>query len=151
MGVCNCSMFCCTLLYVHSSIAIILMGKRELIALLNLSSWCLVMVERLFLAVPWGGLQFVIVVFPDHTHLLFLPSNDTKVTFAPLCTSNVQVFIGSEFLSTESKQYGGLYPRGGGGGGTLIFSVYVGSDPASTVHPQKISGISSTPKKYLKF
>ena len=72
MEVCNCSMFCCTLLYVHSSIAIILMGKRELIALLNLSSWCLVMVERLFLAVPRGCLQFVIVVFPDHTHLLFL-------------------------------------------------------------------------------
>ena len=71
MGVCNCSMFCCTLLYVHSSIAIILMGKRELIDLLNLSSWCLVMVERLFLAVPRGCLQFVIVVFPDHTHLLF--------------------------------------------------------------------------------
>ena len=72
MGVCNCSMFCCTLLYVHSSIAIILMGKRELIALLNLSSWCLVIVERLFLAVPRGCLQFVIVLFPDHTHLLFL-------------------------------------------------------------------------------
>ena len=64
-------MFCCTLLYVHFSIAIILMGKRELIALLNLSSWCLVMVERLFLTVPQGCLQFVIVVFPDHTHLLF--------------------------------------------------------------------------------
>ena len=58
--------------YVHSSIAIILMGKRELIALLNLSSWCRMMVERLFLAVPRGCLQFVIVVFPDHTHLLFL-------------------------------------------------------------------------------
>ena len=72
MGVCNCSMFCCTLLYVHSSIAIILMGKRELIALLNLSSWHLVMVERLFLAMPRGCLQFVIVVFPNHTHLLFL-------------------------------------------------------------------------------
>ena len=72
MEVCNCSMFCCTLLYAHSSIAIILMGKRELIALLNLSSWCLVMVERLFLAVPQGCLQFVIVVFPGHTHLLFL-------------------------------------------------------------------------------
>ena len=71
VGVCNCSMYCCTLLYVHSSIAIILMGKRELIALLNLSSWCLVMVERLFLAVPRGSLQFVIVVFPDHTRLLF--------------------------------------------------------------------------------
>ena len=65
----------CVLLYVALcpfSIAVILMGKRELIALLNLSSWCLVMVERLFLAVPRGCLQFVIVVFPDHTHLLFL-------------------------------------------------------------------------------
>ena len=72
MGVCNCSLFCCTLPFVHSSIAIILMGKRELIALLNLSSWCLLVVERLFLAVPRGCLQFVIVVFPDNTHLLFL-------------------------------------------------------------------------------
>ena len=71
MGVCNCSMFCCTLLYVNSSIAIILMGKK-LVALLNLSSWCLVMVVRLFLTVPRGCLRFVIVVFPDHTHLLFL-------------------------------------------------------------------------------
>ena len=77
VGVCNCS-----LLYVHSSIAIILMMKRELIALLNLSSWCLVMVERLFLAVPKGCLQFVIVVFPDHTHLLFLMIIHTmKITF----------------------------------------------------------------------
>ena len=65
-------MFCCTLLYVRSSIAIILLGKRELVALLNLSSWCLVMVERLFLAVSWGCLRFVIVVFPNHTYLLFL-------------------------------------------------------------------------------
>ena len=71
MGVCNCSIFCCMLHYVHSSIVIILMGKRELVALLNLSSWCLVIVEWLFLAVPWGCLRFVIVVFPDHTHLLF--------------------------------------------------------------------------------
>ena len=71
MGVCNCSMFCCTLLYVHSSIAIILMGKRELVALLNLSTRCLVVVERLFLAVPQGCLRFVIVVFPDQTHSFF--------------------------------------------------------------------------------
>ena len=35
MRICNYSMFCCTLLYVHSSIAIILMGKRELVALLK--------------------------------------------------------------------------------------------------------------------
>ena len=72
VGVCNCSMFCCTLLYVHFSSAIILMGKRELVALLNLSSWCLVMVEWLFLAMPWGCLRFVIMVFADHTHLLFI-------------------------------------------------------------------------------
>ena len=56
------------------------MGKRELIALLNLSSWCLVMVERLFLMVPRGCLQFVIVVFPDHTHLLFLDLISIAIT-----------------------------------------------------------------------
>ena len=71
MEVCNCSMFCCTLLYVHSSTAIILMGKRELVALLGLSSWCLVVVMWLFLVVPWGCLRFVNVVFPDQTHLRF--------------------------------------------------------------------------------
>ena len=71
MGACNCSMFCCTLLYVPSSFAIILMGKRELVALLSLSSWCLVIVVWLLLAVPWVCLQFLIVLFPDHTHLLF--------------------------------------------------------------------------------
>ena len=84
MGVCNCSMYCCMLLYVRSSIAVILMGKRELIALLNLSSWCLVMVERLFLAVPRGCLQFVIVVFPDHTHLLFLWGCKWLFVFIPM-------------------------------------------------------------------
>ena len=34
------------------------------------------MVERLFLAVPQDCLRFVIVVFPDHTHLLFLEKWD---------------------------------------------------------------------------
>ena len=48
------------------------MGKRELVALLHLSSMCLMIVEWLFLTVPRGCLQFVIVVFSDHTHLLFL-------------------------------------------------------------------------------
>ena len=87
MGVCNCSMFCCTLLYVHSSIAIILMGKRELVALLNLSSWCLVMVEPLFLTMPRGCLRFVIVVYPDHTHLLLL--KDFENRFSCLKSQNV--------------------------------------------------------------
>ena len=35
-------MFCCTYIYVYSSFAIILTGKRELVALLSLSSWRLV-------------------------------------------------------------------------------------------------------------
>ena len=55
-----------------NSFAIILMGARDLVALLSLSSMCLVVVVWLFLAVPWVCLQFVIVVFPDHTHLLLL-------------------------------------------------------------------------------
>ena len=65
-------MFCCTLPYVHSSFAIILMGKRELFALLGLSSWCLVIAVWLFHAVPWVCLWFVSVVFPGHSDLLFL-------------------------------------------------------------------------------
>ena len=59
------------LLYINSSVAFILMGKRELFALLSLASWCLVTVVWLFHAVPWISLQFVIVVFPDHTNLQF--------------------------------------------------------------------------------
>ena len=50
LGFCNCSMFCCALLNIHSSFAITLMGKRELVASLHLSSWCLVIVVWLFLA-----------------------------------------------------------------------------------------------------
>ena len=73
-------MFYCMLLDVHSSIAIILMGKREMVTLLCLSSWCLVVVKRLFLPVPRGCLQFVIVVFPDHTHLLFWKSFGASVS-----------------------------------------------------------------------
>ena len=51
------------------------------LTLLNLSSWCLVMVERLFLAVPRGCLQFVIVVFPDYIHLLFLKTMNCSLYF----------------------------------------------------------------------
>ena len=74
VGFCNCSIICCALLCVHSSFAIISMGKRELIALLCLSFWCLVIVVWLFLTMPWVCLQYVIVVFPDHTHLLIFVS-----------------------------------------------------------------------------
>ena len=57
---------------VHYFIFILVLQSRELAALLGLSSWRLVMVVWFFLALPWVCLRFVIVVFPDHTHLLFL-------------------------------------------------------------------------------
>ena len=46
-----------------------------------LSSWCLVIAVCLFLMMPRVCLQFVIVVFPDHTHLLFLISKGTHLAF----------------------------------------------------------------------
>ena len=51
---------------------IILKRKRKLVALLLLPYRCFVAVDVLwlFLAVPWVGLQCVIVAFPDHTHFL---------------------------------------------------------------------------------
>ena len=60
--------------FVLSGFAIVLMRKRELVALLLLSFGCLVAVDVLwlFLAVWWVGLQFVIVVFPGHTHLYLM-------------------------------------------------------------------------------
>ena len=67
VGYCNCSMFWCDLLCVHSSFAFILMVKRDLVTLLSLSSWCIVIVVWLFLAVPWRCLQFKILVCPYHT------------------------------------------------------------------------------------
>ena len=85
MGFCNCSMFCCVLLCVHSSFAIVSMGNGELVALLSLSSLCLVIVVWLFLTTPRICRQFVTVVFPDHTHLLFLK--------ATLETLNLNQFI----------------------------------------------------------
>ena len=66
-------MFCCTLLFVPSRFRNHLDGEeRERVALLSLSSWCLVIVVWLFLTVPWVCLQFVIVVFPGQTHYYFL-------------------------------------------------------------------------------
>ena len=61
------------ILCVHSNFAIILKRKRKPVALLLLSYRCIVTINVLwlFLTVPWVGLQCVVVVVPDHTHLLF--------------------------------------------------------------------------------
>ena len=77
------------------------MGKRELVALLKLSSWCLVMVKRLFLTVPRGCLRFVIVVFPDHTHLLFFKDDLTK--FQDNSRTKGSFFKFKEFSRTKVK------------------------------------------------
>ena len=73
LGVLCLSLFCITLFCVLFSFAIIMKRKRKLVALLLLSCRCIVTIKVLwlFLKVPWVGLQYVIVVFPDHTHLLF--------------------------------------------------------------------------------
>ena len=73
------------------TVAIILIGKRELIALLSLNSWCLVIVLWLFFAVLWVCLHFVIVVFPDHSHLLF--SNNNEENKALLFNKTIDVFL----------------------------------------------------------
>ena len=72
MGVLCLSLFCYALLCVHSSFAIFLNRKRKLVALLLLSYRCIVTINVLwlFFTVPWVGLQCLIVVFPDHTHLV---------------------------------------------------------------------------------
>ena len=72
VGVLCLSLLCFALPCVHSSFAIIL--KRKKLVVLPLSSYrCVVTVNVLWLfpAVLLIGLQCVIVVFPDHTHLLF--------------------------------------------------------------------------------
>ena len=75
VGVLCLSLFCYALLCVHSSFAIILKGKRKLVALLLLSYRCIVTINVLwlFITVPCDGLLCVVVLFPDHAHLpLFL-------------------------------------------------------------------------------
>ena len=112
-------MFCCKLLYVNSSFAITLVGKRELVALLSLSSWCLVIVVRLFLVVPWVCLQ---LKFPDYTHLLFFQYPIAKNAFMVQTCHNytfisllLQVFDGETELGRfcGTMDPGTLYSSGG--------------------------------------
>ena len=65
-------MFLHALLCDLSSFAIILKRKKKRVALLLLSYRCIVtiIVLWLLLTVPCVGLQYVIVVFPNHTYFL---------------------------------------------------------------------------------
>ena len=58
---------------IHSSLALLVNRKRKLFASLLYSYRCIVTINVLclFLTVPCVGLQCVIVVLHDHTHLHF--------------------------------------------------------------------------------
>ena len=102
VGFCNCSMFCCALLCVHSCFAITSMEKRELVAWLCLYSWCLVIAVWLFLTMPRVCLQFVIVVFPYHTHLLFLiviKACINSTAYSPKFTKSMALYFVAVSLS----------------------------------------------------
>ena len=68
---------------VQLSFAIILLKKKELVALPNyvLALMCIVSVLCLFLMVQWVGLWCVIVAFPGHTHLVFINSQNKTVNY----------------------------------------------------------------------
>ena len=72
VGVLCLCLFCYALICVHSSFAIILEGKRKLVALLLLFYRRVDTINVLwfFHTVSWVGMQCVIVVFPDYTDLL---------------------------------------------------------------------------------
>ena len=67
-----------------------MMGKRELVGVLNLSSWCLVMVERLFLVVPWGCLRFVMWYFLIILTYYFLLAPNGRIA---LCIANSVIIV----------------------------------------------------------
>ena len=71
VGFCNCCMFCCALLCGHSILAIISWDRERadtfaLIVFLVSRDCCVALSHD-----STGCLQLVIVVFTDHTHLLF--------------------------------------------------------------------------------
>ena len=109
-------LFWYALFYVLFSFAIILRRKRELIALPLLSFGCLVTVNVLWLfhMVPWVDLQFVIVVFPDHTHLNFLffiissiqqPLIQTYADFLPEAISSIQQLLMQTSAISNIQQF----------------------------------------------
>ena len=111
-----------------------LKGKRKLVALLVLSYRCIVTILNvlwLFLRVLWVGLQCVIVVFPDHTHLFyatfhlcfqFLPkylfsgiqNENGYKKYSALCQNQIPL-LGKHVVTTQSiKNLGSQGTKHGG-------------------------------------
>ena len=96
------SVFCYALLCVYFSFAIILKRKRKLVALLLLSYRCIVTIYVLwlFLTVPLHGLQYVIVVFPDHTHFHIMLFLFDLILYVPsLCRDGLTLYFPVSRLS----------------------------------------------------
>ena len=74
------------------------MGKRELVALLSLSSQRLVIVVRLFLAMTWACLQFVLFVY-----FVALRFESTAMTMAGRSVHLKAFFLGK--LDQAVSQY----------------------------------------------
>ena len=74
-----------------------------------------------------------------------------RYVFAKFCFRNSALFIYlcNHIFLYRVTQLAKITPRRGGGG-TLIFSAYVGSDPASTVHPPKNIRNFKHPKKIFE-
>ena len=68
-----CFLFCYAAHGILSGLAVVLVVRIVLVAMLCLSSWCLVnTIVLLILMVPYVGLQCVTVVYPDHTYFLLV-------------------------------------------------------------------------------
>ena len=104
VGVLCLFLFCYALVCVHSSFAIILKRKRKLVALLLLSYRCIVYLNViwLFLTEPWVGLQCVIVVFPDHSHLPY--GYSYPVAYHSTHTTNISNVPLKQLLSHSAKK-----------------------------------------------
>ena len=94
VGVLCLALFCYALLCVHSKFAIILKRKRKLVTLLLLPYRCIVTINVLLLVlvVPWVVLQYVIVVFPDHTNKLYFLQTITKMADKLAATYHCPLF-----------------------------------------------------------
>ena len=95
--------FCLVLLLLWECVIVLCFVVRCFMSILVLqSSWwgreswllCLICLPGVswWLALPWGCLRFVIVVFPDRTHLLFLPIK-TNPMWVYRQTSNILILM----------------------------------------------------------
>ena len=89
----------------HYFVFILVLQSSKLVALLLLSNRCFVTVNILwfYLTPSWVGLQCLIVVFPDHTHLLFCNASSPCKSFlrCRFGTSERESYISRNIFGTK--------------------------------------------------